>query len=101
MFSLQEVAKIEAEQDKKYNARKGAFRVLGKAFDEYAYVPFREIMDKLSNGKALNDIEFNAVKNMAEKYGKPIPLEKLEFIKHALMNPLILRSFNQFGQELK
>ena len=101
MLKSSEVNKINAVQDKKYNARKAAFRILRKAFDEYAYAPYQVAMDKLSNGKALNSDELNTVKNLAEKYGKPVPNEKLSLIKNALMNSLRLRHFNQFGQELR
>lgn len=101
MIYPENVRKIEDEQDRKYKARKMANRVLRKAWNDYAYTPYRDAMDKLSSGKSLTSEEFNTVKNLAEKYGKPIPSGKLKLIKSALTNPLRLRHFNQFGQELK
>lgn len=101
MLTLSETRKIESAQDKKYKTRKVAFRLLKKALDEYAYKPYQDAMNKLSNGKALTNDEFITVKNLAANYGKPIPSEKLSLTKNALMNSLRLRNFNNFGQELR
>ena len=101
MKSLSEVRKIEQQQNTRYKARRMAFKLLSKAFDEYAYEPLLALMDKLRNGKALTLSEFKTVNGWAENYGKPIPNEKMSLVKNALMDTLILRHFNQFGQELR
>ena len=93
MLNSNEIAKIEASQDRQGKIRNTAFKVMKSS-------GFNNIAQRIHNGDRLTKPEVQEVFDAAESI-HPIPKNKLKLVFWALVNPLQYRHFNQFGQELK
>lgn len=92
-----QIQKIEANQERQSKVRKTAFNLLNKFANSNSKA---ELRSKIINGDKLSYEEVDFVLNVAEEH-HPIPDEKLKLVFWALVNPLVFRHFNAFGQELK
>lgn len=93
MKTPNEIAKIEASQNRQGKVRNTAFKVLKKA-------GLNDLASKVINGDRLTKAEIKSVFDVADGI-KPIPSNKAKLVFWALINPLQYRHFSQFGQELK
>lgn len=100
-YSVKDIQRIEANQDRQEKVRKMALKVIRKSLETLQAAIYIDIANKLIDGFALTNSEINIVFKLANQLGKPVPTDKEKLVYWALVNKLEYRYFNQFGQELK